>query len=64
MDEGDAIFETAAPAGAGFDAAEPPGHGHVALDGSGRVRGEHVGRHHGVRRDVVLIERRSPAAAP
>jgi L-amino acid N-acyltransferase YncA len=39
IDEGDATFETAAPAWEKFDAAKLADHRHVALDGRGRVLG-------------------------
>ncbi|MER7764779.1 N-acetyltransferase family protein [Streptomyces sp. NPDC097619] len=39
IDEGDATFETRAPAWAAFDASRLPGHRFVALDDEGRVLG-------------------------
>lgn len=39
IDEGQATFETAAPAWEAFDAAKLPEHRHVALDADGRVLG-------------------------
>lgn len=39
IDEGNATFETAAPAWEQFDASRLPGHRFVALDGTGRVLG-------------------------
>ncbi|MFK4137488.1 GNAT family N-acetyltransferase [Streptomyces filamentosus] len=39
IDEGDATFETAAPAWSEFDASRLPGHRYVALDRRGRVVG-------------------------
>ncbi|KOV38175.1 phosphinothricin acetyltransferase [Streptomyces sp. XY431] len=39
IEEGNATFETAAPAWDAFDAARLPGHRHVALDQDGRVLG-------------------------
>ena len=39
IDEGDATFETTAPAWEKFDAGKLPGHRHVALDADGRVLG-------------------------
>ncbi|WP_405929736.1 GNAT family N-acetyltransferase [Streptomyces griseus] len=109
VDEGNATFETAAPAWEAFDAAKLPEHRFSAIDERGTVLGwvaasrvsdrcayagvvehsvyvqsgifpenaaslavheragfrvigtrERIGRHHGVWRDVVLLERRSP----
>jgi L-amino acid N-acyltransferase YncA len=65
IDEGNATFETATPAWEAFEAGKLPEHRFVALHTRAgfRVIGtrERIGRHDGVWRDVVLIERRSPA---
>ncbi|WP_027644669.1 GNAT family N-acetyltransferase [Salinispora oceanensis] len=68
LDSGDASFETMAPAWREFDAGRLPEHRYVASLAlharmGFRVVGtrERVGRQRGRWRDVVLLERRSPA---